>query len=244
MEKIIMVTTHRHILSDDILARCRERAPIYDQENRFFTEDFEELKNAGYLTMPVPQELGGFGLTLAEVCREQRRLAYHAPPTALAMNMDLYWVGVAADLWRSGDQSLEWMLKGALNGEVFAAGHAETGNDLPLLLSTTKAERTEGGYRFTGRKSFGSLTPVWTYLGLHGMDTSDPNAPKIVHAFMPKGTQGATIRETWDVLGSGPPRAMTPFSMGLLCLTSILPGWSRRAGQELICLCWAYSPGP
>ena len=23
----------------------------------------------------------------------------------------------------------------------------------------------EGGYRFTGRKSFGSLTPVWTYLG-------------------------------------------------------------------------------
>jgi alkylation response protein AidB-like acyl-CoA dehydrogenase len=93
------------------------------------------------------------------------------------------------------------MLKEALNGEVFAAGHAETGNDLPLLLSTTKAERSEGGYRFTGRKSFGSLTPVWTYLGIHGMDTSDPNAPKIIHAFMPRGTQGATIRETWDVLG-------------------------------------------
>jgi alkylation response protein AidB-like acyl-CoA dehydrogenase len=93
-----MVTTQRQILSDDILNRCRERAPIYDQENRFFTEDFEELKNAGYLTMPVPRELGGPGLTLAEVCREQRRLAYHAAPTALAMNMHLYWVGVAADL--------------------------------------------------------------------------------------------------------------------------------------------------
>jgi alkylation response protein AidB-like acyl-CoA dehydrogenase len=151
--------------------------------------------------MPVPQELGGPGMTLAEVCREQRRLAYHAAPTALAMNMHLYWVGLAADLWRSGDKPLEWMLKGALNGEVFAAGHAEPGNDLPALLSTTKAERTEGGYRFTGRKSFGSLIPVWTYLGIHGMDTSDPNAPKIVHAFMPKGTQGATISETWDVLG-------------------------------------------
>jgi alkylation response protein AidB-like acyl-CoA dehydrogenase len=196
-----MVTTQRQILSDDILTRCRERAPVYDQENRFFSEDFGELKNAGYLSMPVPQELGGPGMTLAEVCREQRRLAYHAAPTALAMNMHLYWVGLAADLWRSGDKPLEWMLKGALNGEVFAAGHAEPGNDLPALLSTTKAERTEGGYRFTGRKSFGSLTPVWTYLGIHGMDTSDPNAPKIVHAFMPKGTQGATISETWDVLG-------------------------------------------
>jgi alkylation response protein AidB-like acyl-CoA dehydrogenase len=140
--------------------------------------------------MPVPQELGGPGMTLAEVCREQRRLAYHAAPTALAMNMHLYWVGLAADLWRSGDKSLEWMLKGALNGEVFAAGHAEPGNDLPALLSTTKAERTEGGYRFTGRKSFGSLTPVWTYLGIHGMDTSDPNAPKIVHAVNAQGKPG------------------------------------------------------
>jgi alkylation response protein AidB-like acyl-CoA dehydrogenase len=48
---------------------------------------------------------------------------------------------------------------------VFAAGHAQSGNDLPRLLSTTKAERVDGGYRFTGHKSFGSLMPVWTALG-------------------------------------------------------------------------------
>ena len=71
----------------------------------------------------------------------------------------------------------------------------------PLLLSTTKAERVEGGYRFTGRKHFGSLTPVWTRFGLHGMDASDPSQPKIVHAFMPRDTAGYTIKETWDVLG-------------------------------------------
>ena len=115
--------------------------------------------------------------------------------------MHLYWTGVATDLWRAGDKSLEWLLKGAVAGEVFAAGHAETGNDLPLLYSSTRAERTTGGYRFTGHKSFGSLSPVWTYLGLHGMDTSDPQAPKIVHAFMPRHTQGYTIKDTWDVLG-------------------------------------------
>ena len=62
---------------------------------------------------------------------------------------------------------------------MFAAGHAESGNDIPVLLSTTVAERVQGGYRFTGRKSFGSLTPVWTFLGLHGIDTSDPTAPKL-----------------------------------------------------------------
>ena len=196
-----MVTTDRHVLSEDILARCLERAPVYDRENRFFDEDFEELRKAGYLLMAVPEDMGGQGMSLAEVSREQRRLAYYAPATALALNMHVYWTGVAADLRRAGDDSLEWLLKEAADGAVFAAGHAERGNDLPVLLSTTKAERVDGGYRFTGHKSFGSLTPVWTYLGLHGMDTSDPEAPKIVHAFMPRDTEGFTIKENWDVIG-------------------------------------------
>jgi alkylation response protein AidB-like acyl-CoA dehydrogenase len=189
------------VLNEEMLARFASRAASYDRENRFFDEDFGELRTAKYLLLPLPSEFGGAGMTLAEVCREQRRLAYYAPATALAVNMHLYWVGVAADLWRRGDVSLEWLLREAAAGEIFAAGHAESGNDLPVLLSTTKAERVDGGYRFTGRKHFGSLTPVWTRFGLHGIDTSNPRQPKIVHAFMPRDTAGYTIKETWDVLG-------------------------------------------
>lgn len=33
------------------------------------------------------------------------------------------------------------------------------------------------------------------------MDMSDPAAPKIVHVFLPHGTKGCTIKETWDVMG-------------------------------------------
>jgi alkylation response protein AidB-like acyl-CoA dehydrogenase len=189
------------VLTDEMLSRFDSRAASYDRENRFFAQDFEELRTAGYLLGPVPKELGGSGLTLTESCREQRRLAYHAPATALAVNMHLYWLGVAADLWRRGDTSLEWILREAATGEIFAAGHAESGNDIPVLLSTSKAERVEGGYRFTGRKQFGSLTPVWTRFGLHGMDTSDPTQPKVVHAFLPRDSSGYIIKETWDVLG-------------------------------------------
>jgi alkylation response protein AidB-like acyl-CoA dehydrogenase len=189
------------ILNDEMLARFGRRASDYDRENRFFSEDFEELRESRYFHAAVPRDFGGGGLTLAEVVREQRRLAYFAAPTALAVNMHLYWTGIAADLFRAGDTSLTWLLDAAMKGEIFAAGHAESGNDIPVLLSTTRAERVSGGYRFTGRKSFGSLTPVWTYLGIHGMDTSDPGAPKIVHAFMPRDTEGYRIEETWDVLG-------------------------------------------
>ncbi len=188
-------------LSDEMLKTFAKRAPEYDRENRFFAEDFEDLRKAGYLLMAVPEELGGYGMSLPEVCRAQYRLAYHAPSTALATNMHLYWTGVGADLWRTGDKSLQWLLEEAAAGEIFAAGHAERGNDLPILLSSAKAERVDGGYRFTGHKSFGSLTPVWTRFGLHAMDTDDPKGPQIVHAFMPRDTEGYEIRENWDTLG-------------------------------------------
>jgi hypothetical protein len=72
------------VLTEEMLARFASRAASYDRENRFFAEDFEDLRAAKHLLLPLPSEFGGAGMTLAEVCREQRRLAYHAPATALA----------------------------------------------------------------------------------------------------------------------------------------------------------------
>src|SRR5919202_5982927 len=171
---VATLSPSRTVLSDELIDACGGRAATYDRENRFFQEDFEALRASGYLNALVPRDLGGLGLSLMELCHEQERLAYRAPATALAINMHLYWTGVARTLLEAGDSSLEWLLRESVTGEVFAAGHAETGNDLPGLLSTAKAERVDGGYRFWGHKMFGSLTPVWTHFGLHAMDTSDP----------------------------------------------------------------------
>jgi len=189
------------VLTNAMLERFALRAPEYDRENRFFAEDFAELQHSGYLKVAVPVELGGAGLLLHEVCALQRRLAYHAPATAVATNMHLYWTGIAADLYRAGDLSLCWLLEEAANGEVFAAGHGEAGNDMPILCSSARAERVDGGYRFHGRKIFGSLSPVWTRLGIHATDVSDPEHPQVVHAFMPRSTPGYRIEDTWDTLG-------------------------------------------
>ncbi len=60
---------------------------MYDRENRFFSEDFEALRAAGYLNVLVPPDLGGLGLSVAEVCKEQERLAYRAPATAVAIKI-------------------------------------------------------------------------------------------------------------------------------------------------------------
>jgi alkylation response protein AidB-like acyl-CoA dehydrogenase len=195
------ITDNQRVLSDDLLVRCADRAAVYDRENRFFFEDFEELKQSGYLLATLPTAFGGLGLTLAEICLEQRRLAYHAAPTALAIGMHLIATGVAADLYRQGDDSQRWLLEDIAQGEVVAYAHAESGNDLEVLYAKGTAERVEGGYRFTGRKNFGSLTPVWTRLNVYGLETSEPAAPRIVHGIMSRDTPGYRIEETWDTLG-------------------------------------------
>ena len=74
----------RTVLTDDVLARIHERAPVHDAENTFPHADLADLVEIGYLTAFVPERLGGLGLTLEEVAREQTRLAAAAPATALA----------------------------------------------------------------------------------------------------------------------------------------------------------------
>lgn len=190
------------VLGEGLLAHFAARAPRYDRDNSFFHEDLAELKAAGYLLLWVPPAFGGPGLTLPEVLREQSRLAYHAPATALAINMHLYWSGTASYLWQRGDHSTDWILDEIRAGKIFAAGHGEPGNDLGLAGSTTLAEPLAGGaYRFTGRKIFTSLAPVWDWLGVHGLDRSDPASPRIVHAFIRREDPGHRTEETWDALG-------------------------------------------
>jgi alkylation response protein AidB-like acyl-CoA dehydrogenase len=190
------------ILTDDLLARIHDRAPGYDRDNVFFTEDLDELVAAGYLRALVPVSFGGPGLSLREVAHEQVRLAQAAPATALAVNMHLVWTGVAKTLHDRGDDSLDFVLREAATGEIFAFAISEAGNDLVLFGSTTEARpQDDGGYAFTGTKIFTSLSPVWTRLGLFGLDTVSADAPRLVHAVVTRDAPGITIDEDWDTLG-------------------------------------------
>lgn len=177
-------------LTPDLLARIRERAPGYDRDNAFFTEDLDELRDAGYL---APR-------SLLDTVRDQRLLAAHAPATALGINMHLVWVGVARVLHERGDASLAGVLRDAEAGELFAFGNSEPGNDLVLWDSLTRAETVDGGYAFTGTKIFTSLAPAWTRLGVFGK-TDGPDGPRLVHGFLTRDDPGVTTLDDWDTLG-------------------------------------------
>jgi alkylation response protein AidB-like acyl-CoA dehydrogenase len=188
-------------LPQDLLDRFRARADAHDADNTFCADDVAELVELGYLTALLPVHLGGWGWDLGQLAGSQRRLARYAPATALCTTMHFYWTGIVAAYEGSGDTSLRWLAESVADGDIVAAGHAEAGNDIPVLLSTSVAQPVEGGYRITGRKQFGSNGPVWRWLGVHAMDGSDPQHPQIVHAFVERTSPGVTVVETWDTLG-------------------------------------------
>jgi len=191
------------VLPDALLERIRGRAAGYDRDNAFFHEDLEELAAAGYLKIFVPASDGGLGLGLSAAAQLQRRLATAAPATALAVNMHLVWTGVAHVLAARGDSSLDFVLKEAAQGEIFAFGNSEAGNDSVLFDSlTTAVPDAGGGYSFTGRKIFTSLSPAWTRLGIFGKDaTAGDGEGQLVHGFITRDTPGYEILADWDTLG-------------------------------------------
>ena len=123
----------RDLLSDGLLARLggtslAGRTVAGDDTAAILGRDIGKLGTVGYLKVALPPEFGGLGCTLRQAACGQRRLARHAPLTALAVSAHLYWTGAAADAYRAGDDSARWILLEAARGALFAAGHgAATG---------------------------------------------------------------------------------------------------------------------
>ena len=174
------------MLTDSVLAEIRQRAPYFDEHNEFFGEDLDQLRALGYLKPRA----------LSQMAADQRRLAAHAPATALGIGMHLTWMGVARDMVRRGHTVFQWVLDDGEAGELFAFGVSEKGNDFVLTDSTIRVEQVDGGFSFDGTKIFVSLSPAWTRLSLLGRLGGD-----IVHGFITRDQTGWSNTADWNTLG-------------------------------------------
>ena len=97
------------ILTETLLDNCARRAAGYDHENRFFFEDLEELRAVNYLLAAIPREFGGLGLSLSQICQEQRRLARRsALRRALSSLMDTLNLGMTWKVCMRRQEPNEW----------------------------------------------------------------------------------------------------------------------------------------
>jgi acyl-CoA dehydrogenase len=184
-------------LAAELGEQIAPRAAEHDRKNTFVTENFEILQRAGYTRLPVPEELGGLGASLRQVCFAQEELARYCGSTSLAVNMHLYVTLTNVYRWRHGAPGADGLLRRvADDGLLLMTSGGSDG-----LWPSATAEKVEGGYRVSGRKAFCSQAPVANVLTtLAAYD--DPDEGRIVLAVgIPTSSEGVQVVETWDTLG-------------------------------------------
>jgi acyl-CoA dehydrogenase len=184
-------------LAAELGEQIAPRAAEHDRKNTFVAENFELLKEAGYTRLTVPEELGGLGASMRQMCYAQQELARYCGSTALAINMHLYATLTQVYRWRHGASAAEGLLRRiAAEGLILMSSGGSDG-----LWPSATAVKEDGGYRVSGTKAFCSQAPVADVLStLAAYD--DPEEGRIVLALgIPTRSEGVRIVETWDTLG-------------------------------------------
>ena len=117
--------------------------------DRFDRDLWRELGGAGLLSLALPEQHGGAGLGLIELCRVLVEVGRTVAPVPLAVH------GPAAMLLaeHAGDEIAEQWLPGAASGEhVLTAAVAEERTHLPARPTVTAAPHSEG-WQLSGAKS-------------------------------------------------------------------------------------------
>lgn len=187
--KIRNATEIARALGRDFAARAAD----YDATDSFAAENFREIREAGLLSIGVPAELGGGDASYRELCGMLRETARHCSGTALALAMHTHPLAAAVWRWRKGDKGpVEGLLKrvAAENLMLLSTG----GND--WLGGSGTAEKTEGGYLFSGRKRFVSGCEAGDILM-----TMAREGDTVLHAGVPMKSKGVRIEQTWRTLG-------------------------------------------
>ncbi len=179
------------------------RAEVFDRENRFPFENYEDLRRSGYLELTVPEELGGFGAGLEELVLAQERLAQGDASTALAVNMHVSPVGQWASVWReTRDPRLEELLRGVAAGEViWASLTSERGVENTMSNANTRAVRADGGFRVSGTKIFCTNSEICTHFSFSARYDDPDTGPRLGIFRTPKDAEGLEFIRTWDTLG-------------------------------------------
>jgi len=201
--------------------------------------DIALLAEAGYLNVALPPEFGGLGCTLRQAACGQRRLARHAPDTALAVSAHLYWTGAAADAHRAGDESMRWILAEAARGALFAGGHGEPGGDLRFADPRSRCEpAADSGYQFRDPGVLSTSTPAWDWIAVHAVHAvGRAGRPQSVIAFAGRASGRTPAFRVARVSAAGTPGDVfttSALTWGHSILASVQYSDARRAFNDAI----------
>ena len=146
----------------------------------------------------MPAELGGGGASIDELAEMLRILGYHCGSTGLAFAMHTHQVAIPA--WRWTHQKVaatEPLLKRIAAEKILLLSSG--GSD--WIAGSGRAEKVEGGYRITARKSFSSGAPTGDLLMTGAVLEADGQPPMVLHFGVPMNSPKVKVLDTWRTLG-------------------------------------------
>lgn len=184
-------------LAAELAADFARRAAEHDRDNTFVTENYDRLKDSGYTRLAIPEELGGLGASMRQVCYAQAELAKGCGSTALGITMHHYLVLAQGWRYRNSVAGAEAVLRrvAAENLVLMTSGGSDG------VWPSAVATRDNGGYRINGRKIFCSQSPVGNVIATMARFDDPDEGPVTLLMSVPMASDGIEIVETWDTLG-------------------------------------------
>lgn len=187
-----------------------KRAAEHDWKGTFPLENYQDLHKAGYLTLTVPRDFGGWGADALEVTLAQERLAQGDASTALVTAMHLVNIARLAENVTGPNALFAEICRAVVEeGAVINTSASEPAMGSPsrgARPSTTARRQQDGSWIITGRKTYTTGSPVLSLFivtcaiedDAHGL----PSLKADRGAFLvPRNTNGVRIVETWNSVG-------------------------------------------
>ena len=191
------MATNWNAKAQDIAAAIAEHAATHDAEDSFVCEGFAALEEAGFFTALVPEDLGGGGASIGQICDAIRIIGAACGSTALAASMHSHIVAVAAWRWQNQGAPTDGLLKRIVGEKLKLVSSG--GSD--WLKSAGTMEKVDGGYRLTARKAFASGSTVGNLLMTSAVYDDPTEGPTVLHFAAPLKGEGVSIQSTWRTMG-------------------------------------------
>ncbi len=191
--------------------RCRElaadfatRSAAHDRDASHPIENYERLREEGFLALTVGKEWGGAGASFLDHTIAYEMLGQGCPSTALAFNMH---ASVVMPLLESAEVSNETKRQIAelvvQERKLIAGNFSETVTtsligERPLKA---RARQVDGGYCVTGRKMFASMLEAADFVLIMAYPDGATNPSAGIILMLPRLAEGRSVDANWDVLG-------------------------------------------
>ena len=144
----------RKVVSDFARNEVDSQAAEYDQKGCLNVQLFRRLGDIGLLGLTIPEEDGGAGMDAVAAVIVHHELSKYDPGFTLGY-LAHAMLFVNNFYWCSNAEQRERYLPKVLSGEwVAGMGMTEPGAGTDVLAMTTRAERTERGFRLNGTKTY------------------------------------------------------------------------------------------